>query len=206
MFGIMFWRKMMNNENENNVNAEGVNEVIEEVTKKSVQREVLEWLLSILIAVLLAAVIKQFIFTVVKVEGPSMQPTLSNNDRLIIWRLAYKPDNGDIIVLQKDGYPPYIKRVIATEGQTVDIDFSTHKVYVDNNELYEDYILEPTVLSGDVAFPVTVPEDCVFVLGDNRNNSRDSRFSSVGMVEKDEVIGKAILRFFPFNTFSTLKR
>lgn len=188
---------------ENKVNAEGVTEtVVETVAKKSMQREILEWILSILIAVVLAYVIRQFIFTVVKVEGASMQPTLMNEDRLIVWRLGYKPDNGDIIVLHQEGYPPYIKRIIATEGQTIDIDFDSHKVYVDGEELQEDYILEPTVLRGDVKFPATVPKDCVFVLGDNRNNSRDSRFEGVGMVTRDEVIGKAVLRFFPFNSIS----
>ncbi len=191
----------MNKDNENIVNAE---EIAETVVKKSLQREILEWLLSILIAVILAFVIRQFIFTVVRVEGASMQPTLMNNDRLIVWRLGYKPDNGDIIVLHQKQNLPYIKRIIATEGQTVDIDFNTHKVYVDGNELSEDYILEPTVERGDVQFPATVPEDCVFVLGDNRNNSRDSRFGSVGMVTHDEIIGKAVFRFFPFNSISTL--
>ena len=184
----------MNNENENKVNAEGVNEVVEEVTKKSVQREILEWLLSILIAVLLAAVIRQFIFTVVKVEGPSMQPTLSNNDRLIIWRLAYKPDNGDIIVLQKDGYPPYIKRVIATEGQTVDIDFSTGDVFVDGVKLNEPYINNLTINNEGVQFPVTVPENHVFVMGDNRSHSGDSRSEKIGLVDTRRILGKAVFQ------------
>ncbi len=195
----------MNNDNEKLTGVEELAEEISEaVTKKSLQREILEWILSILIAFILAFVIRQFIFTVVRVEGASMQPTLSNNDRLIVWRLGYSPDNGDIIVFQQAGNLPYIKRVIATEGQTVDIDFVHHKVYVDGQELNEDYILEPTVISGDVVFPVTVPEGCVFALGDNRNNSRDSRFESVGMVTRDEIIGRAIFRFYPFNAISTL--
>ncbi len=170
---------------------------------KSVKREILEWVFSIAIAVLIALVIRQFIFTVVRVEGSSMLPTLTDNDRLIVWRLGYKPEANDVIVLHQEDHLPYIKRVIATEGQTVDINFNTHKVYVDGKLLDEPFIYQPTSQRGDVQFPVTVDEDCVFVLGDNRNNSRDSRFSDVGMVSEDDIIGKAVLRFFPFSEFGT---
>ena len=177
--------------------------IVEEVAKKSLQREILEWVLSIVIAVVVALIIRNFVFTVVKVEGTSMVPTLQNNDRLIVWRLGYEPKAGDIIVLHQKGEHPFIKRIIATEGQTVDINFVTHKVYVDGVELDEPYINQPTAETGDVTFPVTVSEDSVFVMGDNRNNSRDSRFQSVGMVAEEDIIGKAIWRFFPFNNIST---
>ena len=177
--------------------------IVEEVAKKSVGKEILEWVFSIVIAIVIALIIRQFIFTVVKVDGASMQPTLQHNDRLIVWRLGYKPDNGDIIVLHQEGKLPYIKRIIAVEGQTVDIDFVTHKVFVDGVELEENYIKEPTMRSGDVKFPVTVDEGCVFVLGDNRNDSRDSRFSDVGMVKREDILGKTILRFFPFSEIKT---
>ena len=178
-------------------------EVVEEVVKKSTQREILEWVLSIAIAVVLALVIRNFVFTVVKVEGSSMVPTLQNNDRLIVWRLGYTPANGDIIVLHQKGEHPFIKRIIATEGQTIDIDFDTHQVYVDGVKLDEPYINQPTSETGDVIFPVTVPENAVFVMGDNRNNSRDSRFQNVGMVAHEDIIGKAIFRFFPFSSICT---
>ena len=178
---------------------EEVKEIAEEVVKKSWQKEALEWIFSILIAVVLALVIRQLIFTVVRVDGLSMEPTLQHNDRLIVWRLGYKPENGDIIVLRKKDHPPYIKRVIANEGQTVDIDFEKHIVYVDGKAIEEDYIAEPTALNGGMTFPVTVGENQVFVMGDNRNNSRDSRFIDVGCVDYSEIIGKAVWRFFPFN-------
>ncbi len=174
-------------------------EVVEEVAKKSMQREILEWVVSILVAVVLALVIRQFVFTVVRVDGESMVPTLHHNDRLIVWRLGYTPQNGDIIVLHQEGHQPYIKRIIANEGQTVDIDFNTHTVYVDGVALEEDYIAEPTAVRGNVTFPVTVGEDQVFVLGDNRNNSRDSRFLDVSCVDYNDIMGKAVLRFFPFS-------
>jgi len=179
-----------------------VNEATE-VVKKSAKREALEWFLCIVIAIALALIIRQYVFNVVKVDGSSMLPTLENNDRLIVWKLGYTPDNGDIIVLQKDGLDPYIKRIIATEGQTVDIDFNAHKVFVDGVELDEPYINEPTAVRGDVQFPVTVNEDCVFVLGDNRNHSSDSRFSTVGLVHKSDILGKAVLRFWPFSSIRT---
>lgn len=174
------------------------------VKTKSIQREILEWVLAIVIAVILALIIRETLFTVVKVDGASMQNTLQHNDRLIVWRLGYEPKAGDIIVLQQEGKAPYIKRVIATEGQEVNIDFVTHEVSVDGVVLDEPYIKEPTSRRGDVTFPVVVPDDCVFVMGDNRNNSMDSRVSSVGMVENDDVMGKAVLRIFPFQEFGLL--
>lgn len=181
-------------------NNETNNEVIEEKpVKKSAKSEILEWVVSILVAVVLALVIRNFVFTVVRVDGESMLPTLNHNDRLVVWRLGYKPENGDIIVLHQAGHNPYIKRVIANEGQTVDIDFETSTVYVDGVALEEDYINEPTKLRGNVNFPVTVGEDEVFVLGDNRNNSRDSRFNDVACVDYDDILGKAVLRFLPFS-------
>lgn len=175
---------------------------IEEAPKKSVQREILEWVVSILIAIVVAYVIKSFVFTIVRVDGPSMQPTLQDNDRLVVWRLWAEPDEGDIVVFQKPGLEPYIKRVIATEGQTVDIDFYTSTVYVDGVALEEDYILEPTKLRGNTKFPVTVGKDEVFVLGDNRNNSRDSRDMVVGCVKENEILGEAVLRFWPLSEIS----
>ncbi|MBO5454208.1 MAG: signal peptidase I [Clostridia bacterium] len=178
-------------------------EEVEEVVAKSMKREILEWVLCIVIAVGLALLIRQFIFNVVKVDGASMENTLHDKDQLIVWKLGYTPEKGDIIVLHQANHPPYIKRIIATEGQTVDIDFNTHKVYVDGVEIEEPYIKEPTAVRGDVKFPVTVEEDCVFVMGDNRNHSSDSRFSDVGFVHRSEILGKAVFRFWPFSSIKT---
>lgn len=192
---MSFWNKKIDNSE--------VTEEIEEVVQKSLKREILEWILCIVIAVGLALIIRHFIFNVVKVDGASMENTLKHNDRLIVWKLGYSPEKEDIIVLHQANHKPYIKRIIATEGQTVDIDFFTHEVYVDGKKLDEPYIKEPTALRGDVKYPVTVPEDCVFVMGDNRNNSSDSRFSDVGMVHKSDILGKAIFRFWPLSSITT---
>ena len=153
--------------NENNIfdeNTVSLDSVSETVVKKSFKREIFEWFLSVLIAVVIAFVIRQFVFTVVKVEGASMEPTLHNADRLIVWRLGYTPENEDIIVLHQEGNLPFIKRIIATEGQEVNIDYKTHKVYVDGEELVEPYISAPTALMGDMVFPAVVPEGHVFVM------------------------------------------
>ncbi len=148
----------------------------EKPEEKSMGREILEWIVTILAAFAIAMLIKSFIFTIALVDGESMMPTLNNGDRLVVWRLGYQPQRGDIIVLQQAGKKPYIKRIIAVEGDTVDIDFNLHTVKVNGEILDENYILEPIARSGDMIFPLTVDKDCVFVLGDNRNNSTDSRF------------------------------
>jgi len=160
------------------------------------------------LAFVIAFLLRQFVFTLVEVKGESMENTLQDTNRLFIWRLGYTPKDGDIVVLQ----PPndtelYIKRVIATQGQTVDISYNTHQVFVDGNLLSEPYIKDQNMVqesTTEMTFPTTVPSDHVFVLGDNRNNSRDSRFPEVGMIADNKVLGKAILRVWPFNEFGGL--
>lgn len=196
------------NENQNNEVEEVVVEVETEKPKKSAKRELLEWVQAIAIAVVLAIVVRQFLFTVVRVDGQSMEPTLQHNDRMIVWRLGYNPDEGDIIVFNPPTQDPnakkvfWIKRVIATEGQVVEIDYNTNSVYVDGEKLDEDYLGEAMLNPGaDFDFNgKPVPEGCVFVMGDNRNHSTDSRF--VGYVSEDSITGKAVVRFWPLNKIS----
>ena len=147
-----------------------------------------------------------FVGRIIGVDGSSMYPTLHHTDKIITSNLFYTPENGDIVVVQTDkfGPDPIVKRIIATEGQTVDIDFLKGEVSVDGKVIDEPYIAEPTYLEGDVIFPQTVPEGCVFVLGDNRNASRDSRFESVGMVDIRELLGKASFRFMPINRLGVI--
>ena len=141
-------------------------------------------------------------FRAVVVVGDSMNDTLVNGDRLLlISRMIYRnPQQGDIIVASKDSFrdgEPIVKRVIATEGQVVDIDFDTGTVYVNGQALQEDYISTPTISHSSVKFPLTVPEGCVFVLGDNRMNSLDSRSSQVGLIDEREILGKVIFLLIP---------
>lgn len=142
------------------------------------------------------------LFRVVVVVGPSMNNTLTNGDRLVLLSsLVYNnPKQGDVIVASKESFGGgdcIIKRVIATEGQTVDIDFEHGIVYVDGIALEEDYISSPTTRPEGTIFPLTVEEDHVFVLGDNRDNSKDSRDPSIGLVDKREILGKAIFILIP---------
>lgn len=142
------------------------------------------------------------IFRVVIVSGPSMNATLVDGDYLLLLGNVFynNPKQGDIIVASKDEFKdgePFIKRIIATEGQTVDIDFVSGVVYVDGVALDEPYTLTPTNLQEGIAFPVVVKEGCVFVMGDNRNMSQDSRSPQIGMVDCREILGKAIFLFFP---------
>ncbi|MBO5317859.1 MAG: signal peptidase I [Oscillospiraceae bacterium] len=141
-------------------------------------------------------------FRVVVVSGPSMNSTLIDGDWLLLTcnTLYSEPSYGDIIVASKDVYDdgkPIIKRVIATEGQTVDVDFLEGIVYVDGTALYEPYTNTPTTLPEGVSFPLVVDPGCVFVMGDNRNSSKDSRSPEIGLIDKREILGRAIFLMFP---------
>ena len=143
-----------------------------------------------------------FLFRIVIVSGSSMYPTLWNGDLLLVsGSLLYQnPEPGDIIVASKDSFgggEPIIKRVIATEGQTVDIDFDAGIVYVDGVALKEDYTYTPTNVDEGIVFPITIAEGCIFVLGDNRNGSRDSRDPSIGMIATRQILGNAVFLVFP---------
>ncbi len=181
-------------------------ENITEGKKFNWKKELMDWVVSIVIAVIVALIIKTYIFTLVKVDGPSMNPTLTHGDTLYANRFLYSPEVGDIVIFRPPHSPktPYIKRVIATEGQTVVIDGISGTVTVDGVVLKEDYIAEPLLSAGNITYPCVVPEGHIFVLGDNRNNSRDSRDATVGVVPEDNIIGKAVFRILPLKEFGSL--
>ena len=174
--------------------------------KEDSENEVLDWLQCIVSAIVVCILLFTFAFRVVSVVGSSMVPTLENSDRLIVSNLFYQPKYGDIVVLRKLTFKDeaIIKRVIATEGQTVDIDFDAGVVYVDGRALEEPYTNSQTNDPEDFEEPVTVPEGCVFVMGDNRNRSTDSRTDSIGCVDLRYIIGKAYFRLTPLNKFGKI--
>ena len=142
------------------------------------------------------------VIRVVVVDGPSMNSTLVDGDYLLlISNVFYRnPQQGDVIVASKQAFKdgePIIKRVIATEGQEVDIDFLAGVVYVDGQALNETYTNTPTNLEEGIQFPVIVEEGCVFVMGDNRNKSKDSRSPEIGQIDCREILGKAVFLIFP---------
>lgn len=164
-------------------------------------RDLYEWVSSLVGAVLVIVLIFTFIARMMGVQGPSMQPTLVEGDRLIVLSsaLAGEYRRGDIVIARKESFDPepIVKRVIALAGQTVDIDFDRGIVYVDGQALEEDYVNDLTYKDEGTSFPLTVPEGEVFLMGDNRNRSTDSRDTRIGTVDERELIGKAIFLVFP---------
>lgn len=167
----------------------------------------LEWYEALISAALVLVLVFSFFFRIIQVDGRSMVPTLNNGDKLIVWGAGYTPQRGDVVIV--DGYTTYgkplVKRVIAKGGDTVEIDYDEGIVMVNGTVLEEEYIAEPTYLGFDVEFPYTVPDGTVFVMGDNRNESLDSRSSSVGCIDERDILGKVLLCFMPFTDFGVVK-
>ena len=174
-------------------------------------RDLYEWVQSLVGSVLVVVAIFTFVIRMMGVDGHSMLNTLQHGDRLLVVNsmLYHDYKYGDIVILRKNGVfddDPIVKRVIPVEGQTVDIDFAEGIVYVDGEALEEDYIREPTYTAEGTEFPLTVPEGSIFVMGDNRNGSSDSRDYRLGTVETRYVIGKAAFLIFPGPDYETEKR
>ncbi len=180
--------------------------------------EVFEWLESILMAVVVIVLVFTFIIRVNTVDGTSMEPTLSGGQKLLVTDLFYTPDYNDIVIIQAarlDGGKPIVKRIIGLPGDKIKIDFTEGIVYrngkaleikSEGHVLYEDGHAINTLTTNNIEMisgeEYTVPEESYFVLGDNRNNSTDSRkISAVGFVNKDYIAGRAIFSIFPFNKF-----
>ena len=166
------------------------------------RKEAYDWIQSLMVALIVCVCIFIFCIRVIDVSGSSMNPTLYNGDKMLVSHILYKPHAGDVVVFRSDTYDPnkaLVKRVIATEGQEINIDFSTGTVYIDGEAIEEDYIAELTRNKLDFIGPKTVPSGCVFVLGDNRNDSLDSRFSEIGFIRLEEIAGKAVCRLFSFD-------
>lgn len=166
-----------------------------------------EWIQSLASALVVCVILFLFVFRLIDVKGTSMNPTLYEGDKMLVSPVLYEPRNADIIVFKKDEYDPnkaLVKRVIATEGQEINIDFDKGIVYVDGEILDEEYIADITTTKLDFIGPKTVPENCIFVLGDNRNMSTDSRKAEIGMVDKRLVLGKVYMVVYPPSDFGAI--
>lgn len=182
--------------------------------KLNPKKEIIEWLGVVASALIIVVILFGFVFRVAIISGDSMKNTLLNGDVVVITNLNYEPKQGDIVVIsrnadnspknQREENGPIIKRIIATEFQNVRIDFEKGIVYVDNMALDEPYISSLTTQKYDIDLEngVTVPEGCVFVLGDNRAvslDSRNSRIGNDGMIDTRYILGRAVYRVFPFD-------
>ena len=168
------------------------------------RREAYDWIQSLISALLICVLVFVFVMRIMDVHGTSMVPTLHNGDKVLVSDLFYEPARGDIVVFKKDGYDDnkaLVKRVVAVAGDVVNIDFDRGIVYINGEAAEEDYIDVLTTTKIDFIGPQTVPENCLFVLGDNRNASTDSRDKRIGMVDKRLVVGKVLLVIYPFNSF-----
>jgi signal peptidase I len=178
----------------------------EKKTKPESPSDLYEWMQSLVSALLICVIAFAFFVRNIGIIGSSMEPTFSDGDRVVLSNLFYTPAQGDVVVLRKLSFQkePIIKRVIAVAGQTVDIDFEQGVVYVDDQPLPESYTADPTHVPIDFDGKITVPENCIFVMGDNRNASLDSRSNLIGCVDERYVIGKVLLRFLPIDKFGAV--
>ena len=162
------------------------------------------WLQAFVIVLVALILLFTFVGRIIAVDGESMLPTLHHGDLLLLRSIGYTPQQGDVVVLTKDFAEyvdqPIVKRVIAVGGQTVRIDYGESKVYVDGTALEEPYIYESVMYrpGGLTVEELTVPESSVFVMGDNRNHSSDSRLYELGAIDNRYILGEAIMILLPF--------
>lgn len=183
----------------------------EEKTVEKSSDDLFYWLNALTTALVVLVLLFTFFGRLTRVDGHSMDNTLQHNQLLLVWSLGYTPQQGDIVVVNKTtvqhlGGSAIVKRVIAVGGQTVDIDYATSSVYVDGELLDEPYIKEPMFdrLGAQGSTHIEVPEGSIFVMGDNRNGSDDSRDNLIGTIDEDYVLGKAVFSIFPFSKFGPL--
>ena len=168
-----------------------------------------EWIQVFLVPLMIIIILMTFVFRIVNVDGTSMMNTLHDSDLVLVTNFLYEPENGDIVVIShgQEYATPIIKRIIAKAGQTVKIDYENNQVIVDGVAIDEPYLPEAMIdnpSENNQEIPEVIPEGKIFVMGDNRNHSSDSRSQRIGLINETDVIGKAQLIFFPFNRFGYL--
>ena len=186
-----------------------------EAETRNIGKEILRFVIYIIVIALITFLILHFLGQRTRVSGSSMEATLSDGDNLVVDKLTYRfsdPERFDIIVFPYEGPGAetgffnktyYIKRIIGLPGETVYIDHNGN-IFIDGTKLEENYGLQRIINPGDAATPIKLGADEYFVLGDNRNNSSDSRFVNVGPIQGDKITGRALLRIYPFNKITTL--
>ncbi|MGN0601182.1 MAG: signal peptidase I [Oscillospiraceae bacterium] len=197
-----------NNINENSFEQNGNN-------KPKIADAVLEWAESFVFAMFVVILIFTFVLRTVVVVGDSMNPNFINGDRLIITHLKSSVEKGEILVMNSHGLnETIIKRCIGTEGDKVKIDYNQNKIWVNGKEIEDDYIngamvdkefyFDPQYMVESGVYEYTVPENKVFVMGDNRNHSADSRYSQVGFIDEEDILGKVVFRIYPFDSIGKI--
>lgn len=173
-------------------------------TAGTITSMIVEAVSSVSVAFVIFALLLTFLIRPVQVDGHSMNPTLTDRDWLVITTGFYKPAYGDIVIVSREqtDEDPLVKRIIGLPGDEIDINLDKGTVYRNGHRIEENYTAEPTYTLYDVEFPVVVPENCVFVMGDNRNHSSDSRVGRIGMVQFERLLGKAEVRILPWGNFS----
>ena len=208
----------MNEFEEKNINEiESPDEILDGKNEKmDIKKEIFEWVKSIAIALVIAFLLRNYVLTLAKVDGESMEPSLQHADRLYVNKVMYTPKKGDVVIFEPGSAQgkAYIKRVIATEGDTIFIDFKTGEVFVNDVLIDEPYIKEPTHLLGSYIRylidtdsyskdkPIKLEEGYFWAMGDNRNASKDSR--ELGPIPEHELVGHALFRFWPITNMGTL--
>ncbi len=174
-----------------------IEEETAEDSRPSAAAAVYEWVEMAVFSLVAVVLIFTFLFRIVGVDGDSMLTTLHNGDRLILSVLPYTPERGDIVVINRTADEPLIKRVIGVAGDRIEIDPDRLQVRLNGELLDEPYVQFPSLLY-DMTGEITVPEGTVFVMGDHRDNSHDSRWDDIGPVPVEDILGRAVLRLWPF--------
>ncbi len=201
----------MNNELNENIAVEE-----DKQEKKGIADGILDWAESFVFAVFVVILIFTFVLRTVVVVGDSMNPNFTDKDRLIITHINNEPEKGDILVMNSHGLnETIIKRCIGTEGDKIRIDYNTNVVTVNGEEISNDYIngamidkyyaYDQSFLVDAGVYEYEVPENKIFVMGDNRNNSADSRSNRVGFIDESDILGKVVLRIYPFDVIGKVK-